>query len=46
MSKFDMINYDPVLGVSSWDYYLSFLTPESPAVVWMIWSYLSVLLIN
>lgn len=33
MSKFDMINYDPVLGVSSWDYYLSFLTPESPGVL-------------
>lgn len=27
MSKFDMINYDPGLGLSSWDYYLSFLTP-------------------
>ena len=33
MSKFDMINYDPELGVSSWDYYLSFLTPESPGVM-------------
>lgn len=33
MSKFDMINYDPELGVSSWDYYLSFLTPESPGVL-------------
>ena len=33
MSKFDMINYDPGLGLSSWDYYLSFLTPESPGVL-------------
>ena len=33
MSKFDMINYDPELGLSSWDYYLSFLTPESPGVL-------------